>query len=300
MARSGFCDLVPPCFIPADRMRQIEKALAASSRLVGQYKMSSGLCDSIAFFAAFMKAYREGANVFVGEALIPAEHASVMIGVKDIESELLSGFSLMIQKATVSCGRSYGRDPEDLQAEAYQAFFRAMINYSGETMFSTYLWYSLTRNLSRACLDKGELKVPRDVRKIAMRVVNAMNAHSMTFDDAVAAEGVPDGCVSKVVSAMSRVHSTTELEIRPSDLATCEDSESFGWVSNAVEVAGLGRLERAVLAAFMSSPSHSLGLTEGCRDMINPDTGKPYSRAALSAAWKQAKKKIARAMEAAA
>lgn len=296
MKPNKFCDIVPHHALPSERLGAIEGVLAGASALVRRHRSASGIPSSVDFFAELMRKYRKGSAVQVGNVTVPPEEAAEIMEVKEVEGELLAGFSRLINKATLRCGRAYGRPPEELQADAYEAFFRAMVNYSGETRFSTYLWHCLNRNLCRVCLDKGELKVPRDVRRIAMRVVESMHKDGVTFDEAVESVGLSEKQRPKVVASMSRVCSATELEVRESDMATSRDSESFGWVSKAVEDAGLGHLERAVLKGFMEAPAGVMGLSEGCRDLINPDTGRPYSRAALSSAWRQARKKIARAM----
>lgn len=298
--KKGFCDLVPPVQLPENRVREIESALAEASAAISKYQEACGSSSGVEFYVEFMRLYRRGKDIQMGSVLIPAQDADAMIRVKEVEPDLLSGFSRMIQKAILCCARQYGRDAEDLQAEAYEALFRAMVKYDGSASFCTYLWYSLVRNISRACLDRGELKVPRDVRKIAMRVVDTMHKDGLTFDEAVEAEGVSESYRKKVVSAMSKVCSATELEIDPAQMASTTNRESFGWVGKAVERAGLGPLETAVLKGFMEAPAGVMGLSEGCRGLINPDTGRPYSRAALSSAWKQARKKISRAIDEAA
>lgn len=296
MKTRNFCDLVSHSTISKDRLVEIERCLSEASALVRRHRSASGVSNSLEFFAGLMRGYREGNPVQVGNVTVSAEDAAVMMAVKEVEGELLAGFSRMISKATAYCQRNYGSPADELQADAYEAFFSAMINYSGENRFSTYLWWALSRNLRRVCLDKGELKAPKNVRRIAMRVVDAMHSKGLTFDEAMASEGVPEKNRFKVVASMSRVCSATELELKESEMATSADPESFDWVSKAVEEAKLGRLERAVLKGFMDAPSGTMGLSEGCRGLINPETGRPYSRAALSAAWRQARKKIASAM----
>lgn len=300
MKSNAFCDLVPSRTVPAARMREIESVLTRATGLIKEHWSCSGLPNRLDFFAEFMRSYAPGRSVLVGGALVSPDDAKAMMMVKEVEEELLAGFSRMIQKETRSCARRHGRDPADLQADAYESFFRAMINYSGETQFSTYLWWSLSRNLDRACSKMGELKVPRDVRRIAMRVVGAMRQSGLTFDEALESSGVSNLCKSKVVSSMSRVRNATELEMEPSDIAAHTDRDSMRWVLDAVARAKLGRLEKAVVQGFMESPGDVMGLSEGCRGMVNPDTGRPYSRSAISAAWRQAKKKIAKVMDEAA
>jgi hypothetical protein len=54
----------------------------------------------------------------------------------------------------------------------------------------------------------------------------------------------------------------------------------------------LSQIERLAVNAVMSSPLGALGLAKGCKELINPVTNRLYTRAAVSAAWLRAKKKI--------
>jgi ribosome maturation protein Sdo1 len=50
-------------------------------------------------------------------------------------------------------------------------------------------------------------------------------------------------------------------------------------------------LENAVLDGFISS-SGRMGISSISKNIINPKTGKPYTRMAASLAWKKIKNKI--------
>lgn len=130
-----------------------------------------------------------------------------------------------------------------------------------------------------------------------MRVLERMEGHGVSFDEAVESEGVAQEKVRSVVAAMSRVCSATELDIRESDMAVSEDRPVPKGVMKAIEGVKLTELERAALRGFLDSPTGEMGLSKGCADMVNPDTGRPYSRAAVSSAWKQARKKLAVALK---
>lgn len=300
MKNPDFCDLVGVSTIGRARLSEIESRLAACNEVVQRHHAASGVKSRVCFFVSFMEARRGRGGCVVGSAHIPAADADAMMEAKELEPELLEGFSRMIQKSIGRFAARYGKDSSDLQAEAYEAFFGALINYTGESGFSTYLYWCLDRQLSRVCLDKGELKVPRDVRRMAMRVVDSMSRDRLTLDEAVSAAGIEGDRAKAVVAAMSRVYNTTELDMDESELARVEDSESLGWVMAAVERADLGFLERAVLKSFLDAPSDKMGLTKGCSGLVNPETGRPYSRTALSVAWKRAREKIAKAAERAA
>lgn len=290
--------IVDPCPLPPGRLREIESGLAVATGVLAVHHGASGVKDRLSFFSRAMRAYRPGMGAVVCGVEVSAEDMGRIAWIKGVEPELLSGFSRMVQKVVLRVAARYGRDPCELQSDAYESFCRAVVNYSGGAAFSTYLWWCVQRGVSRACDDGGELKVPRNVRRMAARVADSMREGGLTFDEAV--EGLSPSGRSRVVASMARVCGAEDLGIRESEMAATRDRESSAWVALALSRANLRPLEMAVVRGFMDSPAGTLGLSEGCREMVNPDTGRPYSRAALSAAWKQAKRKIARAIEEAA
>jgi hypothetical protein len=183
-----------------------------------------------------------------------------------------------------------------LTSEAYEAFFRAMLNYKGRTRFSTFLQNCLEKNLARARTRDSLVRVPREVRRLSMRVVGLMDS-GRTFDEAV--EGLAEKDVRRVVASMRRVQGAGDLQMDESELAAVEDGGKLGWVNTALQGVQFTRLEREALKGFMESPAGVMGLSSNLKDLVNPDTGRPYSRAAVSAAWAQARKKIRLALEAA-
>jgi hypothetical protein len=72
-------------------------------------------------------------------------------------------------------------------------------------------------------------------------------------------------------------------------------SEDNLHVNDVISKLDLSELERAVLNGFLQSKHNSktsLGLGTFAKNLINPSTGKPYSRAGLSLAWNRIKDKI--------
>ena len=289
MNNASFSDLVAPRRVDAARLLELESLLSSCSRVLGGLKEKSGLRSRLAFYREFLRVYRPGVGCAVGSADVSPGDAALLMGVKEVEGELLGHFSLMINK-------SVRRRGEEFHADAYEGFFNAMLNYDGSVRFSTFLHTCLARHLSRACTGGGCVRVPDRVRRLSMRVVGRMGGGE-SFDSAV--EGLDDKSVRRVVAAMGRVRTATDLEVGESDLFAVEDRESLEWVSQALEGVEFTVLERAALKGFMESPSGVMGLSEGMEGLVNPSTGRPYSRAAVSAAWRQAKKKIARVLEAA-
>lgn len=292
----SFCDLVPPTTIPQDRLLELEGALAQAGRRIKTHASKSSASSAAEFFCSFVKAYRAGSPVSACGLLVSAEDADKMVVAKALEGELLSGFSRGIQQCILRCAKSFGRQPDELEGVAYECFYNAVVNYDGSSRFCTFLFTCLRRGLARFCAGQSELGVPENIRKLTMRVTNTMAKEGRTFDDAISRLGVSKKQTLKVCAAMRTVQRATDLKIRESEMASSLPRDDARWVLEAIGKAELGSLERAAFEAFMDAPAGSQGLAAGCRHLVNPQTGKPYSRAALSSAWRQARKKIARVL----
>lgn len=293
MLKSSFCGLVAPSEMGDSRLREVESLLASCSGVLQSRLRDSGMKSSRKFFVELMRIHRPGSGCVVGGAVVSAADAALMMGFKEVEFELLGQFSMMIDRAVGRHAAIHGRDRESLHADAYEAFSAAMLNYDGSTVFSTFLQHCLSRNLTRACLDDSTVRVPLRVRRLSMTVAGRMRGGS-TFDEAV--QGLSEREVRRVLASMRGVKTTTALGIEDSELAAVEDGDSVEWVGLALEGISFTRLERAALEGFMGSPWGTMGLSSALKGLINPRTGSEYSRAAVSAAWGQARKKIGRAL----
>lgn len=292
-----FCDLVPPVLIPDERMREIESELAAAGRLTLRYHSSCSGKSRPNFFAEFARQYKDGEDASVFGVFVPAADAKSMFRAKELEQELLAGFSRMIDLIVRVVSSRFNKDSEELAGEAFWGFFQALVHYNGESKFSTFLQICLQRHLSRFCSDETAIKIPQEVRRTTMRLVDKMARDGLSFDEVVESEGLTQEKTRGVVAAMTRVRSATDLDIRESEMASSEDRPVPRGVMKIVEEVKLTRLERAVLQGFLDAPTGELGLSKGCAEMLNPETGRPYSRTAISLAWKQARKKISVALK---
>jgi DNA-directed RNA polymerase specialized sigma subunit len=296
MKDTDFCDLITPAEVGEDRIREIESSLAACSAVISGYHEASGIRSKLDFYIEFLGAYREGRACVVGDTSIHAKDARIMMAPKEVEEELLSQFSSLITKTAREAAFNRGLDAGDLSSDAYETFFRAMLNYDGSARFCTFLQSCLQRSLSNARWKDPLVRIPREVRRLSMRVVGLMEA-GKTFDEAV--DGLNEKEIKRVVASMRRVQGAGDLMMDESELASVDDGENLGWVNTALDDIQFTSLERAALKGFMESPAGVMGLSSNLKELVNPATGRPYSRAAVSAAWAQARKKIRRALEAA-
>ena len=297
MKAPKFCDIVPHSPMDPERLVEVEAAVGAAGRLTEKYHSKCSKVSKMDFFVEFVREFREGEDVEIRGVLISSEDAGVMMEAKELEGDLLASFSHMITNITRKVAKKHHVSEDDLFGAAYKSFLNTMIHYNGETRFSTFLYYYMYSNLVKSCERGGSIRIPAQIRKLTMRVVGRMQCDRASFDDAVGSEGLSREKVMLVVAAMSKVKTASELDIRESDMVGCEDSRVPSGVMEALSTVKLGNLEKAALKGFLESPSGIMGLSKGCSGMINPNTGRPYSRAAISSAWRQAKKKIAVALK---
>lgn len=290
-----FEDCFKPVQMSPERLSEVESFLSESSRIIKEHIKSSGFKKRADFFVALL-ATKSGACRRVGSAVIKESVALRILAVKEVETELLGHFSLMIQKVIRKCSLKLKRDPSDFQSVAYEIFVNCMLNFNGSYKFSTYLCNSLERSLKHSILNEKLVRIPWKVRKLSMRIFESMNSKGLNFDEAVECVGAKKKEISRVVAGMSLVKYAADMKMDDSEIAFTNDSEDASWIMVVVDRAGLGRLEREAVKILMRNPAGSMGFAKGCRELINPITGKPYSSAAMSAAWKQAKRKIAMAM----
>jgi hypothetical protein len=297
MKTKDFCDVVRHSTIAQERLREIECFVSSAAALTEKYHPGPQKISRMDFYVDFVRNFCEGKDVTVLGVTIPRSDAEVMMAAKEFEGELLAGFSRMITGLTNKASRKYGIPADDMFGEAYKAFLNAFVNYNGTTRFSTYLYTCVRRHFSKVCGEGSMVRIPREVRRLTMRVVDRMQKERVSFDDAVSTEGLPREKVQSLVAAMAKVNSASELKIKESDMVLSVDKKRISGVLEAVESVKLGRLEKAVVKGFLEAPTGSLGLSKGCEGMINPNTGRPYTRASISAAWKQARKKLAKALK---
>lgn len=297
MKTKGFCDVVKHSSIDGVRLKEIEGIVAAAAAVTERHHARCHGRSKMDFYVEFVRNFRESAKVAVFGVLVPRKDAEAMMAAKECEAELLAGFSRMISGLASKASKRFCVPEEDLFGEAYKAFLNALIHYNGKTRFSTFLHICVQRHIVSSCRQGHMVRVPSEIRRLTMRVVDRMCRERASFDSAVETEGLSRKKTMCVVAAMSKVNYASDMDMKESEMASLNDRRIPPGIMEAAARVNLGALERAVLKGFLESPSGSKGLSKGCRGMINPHTGRPYSRAAISSAWKQARRKLASALK---
>lgn len=245
-----------------------------------------------------------GVVVFAGVS-IPPEHADLILRTKKVEMEVLGGYSRLIKKILGRWPRENNAiSEEDLASEAIAASLVAVAHFTKENIrFGTFLGKCLSYHLSRV-FDKST-GASSNAMKLRRRYERLRNREGATFDEIVHEMKISDRQVRMLQASLAWTfrhsdmkcdttseHSPKDLEaVDPADL-TPMPSEESETLRSKLKLMDLSNLEKIVLEAVMSSPNGTLGFAKHCKNAINPSTGRPYTRAALSWAWKNLKRKI--------
>lgn len=263
-------------------------------------------------------------RVEVKGILIDVEDVEKLCDIKEKEYLLLSNYSHMFYTLSKKHFLSTSLyDMEDLQNECITASLKAMYGYFESDKHSnqraslfTFLYRSVNNHLiklSRTMLSS----LDRKAVKIKCRFIDLKNENpNLTFDDLVSKLNLSPKELKILTCALS------STVYRESDYNR-EDGDNFLGIANQVAVeeerkeeeldvepfvmknmeeiiCTLSELEKQVLRGYLnekfpSSKKSNRGIGKFAKDLINPKTNKPYSRMAISYAWKRVQEKIKKA-----
>ena len=126
--KSGIFQIVDPCPLSPERLRELESALSSAAGVLAHHQRASDCGDRLSFFVHALKVHRTGSGAVVCGREVPAGDMGVIASIKSMEPELLSGFSRMVQKVLLRVSARNGRSAVELQSDAYEAFCRALVS----------------------------------------------------------------------------------------------------------------------------------------------------------------------------
>ena len=283
---------LPNVRIPERRKLELEEELRACNALLHETCPES---SSKSQFLSCLYSRFSGSDVEVDGVVVDASTAKRLLSIKEMEWEILCGFSGMIKKAAFKfsgisddCSLSY----EDCESEAIRTVINALPHFTrGSVRLSTFLHVCMQRHLSRTLAQYAG--TPDSVLKIRKRYESLISEEGANFSSVVERMGLDEDQVERLVDSLKKVKNGTTLDRPESEFAVVEDGcRAEGDILKAAREADLSELERAVLDGFLTG-GDGLGLSELSKNLINPKTKKPYSRMAFSLAWKRAREKIA-------
>lgn len=298
---------IPHVSISEDRKAYLEKILREGNLLLKQYhdkmKLHLGISkhNRTSFLNDIAKNYFQNEEVKVHGIVIPSVDAHKIILVKKSEEEVICAYSNLINKIAnrwFANTNDVSLSIDDLRAEAYQAALDAVSHFTKEVKFSTYLHHCVRRRLGRVCKKTNGLSdLSAETVKLKTQYSVLAMEEGATFDKVVQKMSITDKEVATLQSVLTKVQNMTSLDkedkakmIIVDNVVEPESENNILAIINNLEFSDL---EKAVIEGVLNSPNTKLGIGSVSKDLINPETNKPYSRMAFSLAWKRIKKKIA-------
>lgn len=250
------------------------------------------------FFNQIVDAYSKdkSSDVCLHGMVISNKDAEMIYQVKQVQLEVLSSMSNLFAKianSKIKIAKDFAISYEDLESEAIKCAIEAFCSYADENIcFSTYFFNCVSRHLSAYCASSNPLS---KLSKKAINLKRKFSEASRSFDNANFGEIISsmnlnkkDESILRSVLDCRRVESEKEnlVEVLSKQDENNNFTESLDDVH--LEKIEMTSLEKAVLDGFMSEGK----INAFTRSVINPKTGKPYTRMAASLAWKRIKEKI--------
>lgn len=298
--------IVPYIPVSDERKLQLESFLREGNLLLEKYheemKISLGITkhNRTAFLASVAKNYVRGEDLEIGEITIPPPDAEKIVLVKKIEGEVICAYANLINKLTHRWIRKeydLSLSSEDLKGEAYKASIDAIAHFTKETRFSTFLHHCIQRHMSRLSRSTSGLSGISDgSSKLKSEYMRLSKEEGATFDSIVQKMQIGEKEIRILRSCLSTIKNMTSIEKEGESQVSATDNykepEEDNNILDVIKEIEFSELEKAVLEGVINSPNTKLGLGSFSKDLINPETNKPYSRMAFSLAWKRIKKKI--------
>jgi DNA-directed RNA polymerase specialized sigma subunit len=260
-------------------------------------------------------------DIVVSNVTITKEDALLIANSKNYESEILLNFMGIFSKIATKWS-SYSSDvclsKEDLESEAIQAAMLAIYNYTDvKTSLSTYLYHCVANkirnifNKTNSLSDFGSNAI--DIRKRFDQAKNSLGEFC-TYDEIIQSLNFTNKEIQILQSMFAVVGGVDFGDEKASNDYTClgkkfsglDGSVSYNCSSNGdsftihneennedvkFDTSDFSELEKVVLEGFMNSTSN-LGISHFAKNLINPKTKKPYTRMAMTYAWRRVKDKI--------
>lgn len=262
-------------------------------------------------YRQFRKEVKEsnGNEITLHGVVIPKKSVYEIMAVNDIEWPVLCGISNMISRIVNKCRKGntfFG----DLYNEAVAKAIEAIHGYDKtEIEFTTYAWHTIYRKVIAVANQKTLAGVNDEHYKLqkAFDATKMMMNCPATFDEV---------CDTMNMSEKDRriLEMSSRKVFGQSDMSWDDDEEhdytvlsttiNDDWkpiidhmdYSEIIKDIKLSDLEKTVLNAFLTSSSKNGWKTTVADSIVNPRTGKKYTRAAPALILRRVLKKIRKAM----
>jgi hypothetical protein len=253
----------------------------------------------IDFFNEIVMDYNKNktSNVFLHGIIISNEDAALISRVKEVEWEILSSMSNMFCKIINSKllrSRDIAISFEDLESEAIKCVLSALCSYSDSSVcFSTYFYNCVSRHVGGYCSRSNPMsKLSKKAIELKKRFVEEKKKFpNLNLDELISSMNMASKDSELLRSALN-CYFVDSKEIQNKQDHRIDNNLFLSLDSMDLNSIEMTELEKAVLEGVMHNSGANLGLNSIVKSIINPKTGKPYTRMAASLAWKKVKEKI--------
>lgn len=303
----NFENIVPYIPVSNDRKIELENILRVGNNLLKKYHEQVKSAREISrysrtvFLNDIYSNYCAEKDMFISNVKIPSNDVEKIVLVKKVEEEVICAYANLINKLSrgwLREGLDITLSCEDLKSEAYQATLDAIAHFTEEVRFSTFLHHCIQRHMYRVCRSSNGLSNFSDgTIKLKYEYSTLSSEEGATFDSVVQKMKIEDKEVKILQTVLAGIQNMTTLDKEEKNQISIvddnnEEPEVENNIMDVVENLEWSPLERAVLNGVLNSPNTKLGIGSISKNLINPETNKPYSRMAFSLAWKRIKKKI--------
>ena len=318
--------LIPHVEITDLRKRELQVLVANSNVIFKKYykqvvvnkgsrgfvTISNKRLNRINFFNEIVSSYRKNpkSDVCLYGIVIPNSDASSIVRVESFREEILGSMSKMFAKiANKKLRNTKDRaiSFEDLESEALKCAISSICSYANSAVcFTTYFYHCVNRHINNYCNRSNPMsKLSKKAIGLKKRFAEAKREFQdcSNLDEIIAKMDLKEKDISILKAALNCNSSVDEKSIAEKVCCDISGSKTYSIKNNiliesledvsldSLDSIEMSQLEKAVLDGFLQS-SKGMGLNSISKNIINPKTGKPFTRMAASLAWKRVKEKI--------
>lgn len=237
------------------------------------------------------------AAVLSGSQTVQAGDLPMVRRIKEVEWEVLCAYSSMIYGISGRWSRNLDASSsrEDLDAVAVEGFLNAVCCFTGAARLSTYVHRSVSRHVSDYVASGRNMPVPPEIVRLRSKLRGLM-AGGLTLDEAVMGMGLSERTRRVLVASLTEVSS---LGMDEAEIAAAPPSADPSGATRVLREMRFEGLEGAVFEEFLRE-GDEMNLSGLARRLVNPRTGRPYSKWTLCLAWRRVRDRISKALETAA
>lgn len=240
---------------------------------------------------------------------------------RSVEDAVLSGFVALCRKHARKWSRegdSIGITFNDYLHEAYAKILSAMYSFTRDDIdLSTFFWWVLHNQMINVTNQQRFLRLKNDDLKLVVNYEKTRSTvnKAVTFEEIVQVMGLDTETASHLGTLLTRIYTENQISGTGSiDDSGEDDGLGFGdytacrtginresnvcvrvdaklTVQDAIQYSGLTDFERMLVQAFLEDDSNGWQ-TRLAERLINPNTGKSYSRMWITMAKDKAMEKL--------